>query len=80
MSVDERWRIQLPKDLREKWDLRPRQPLVIEVKEHSAEIRKLSRMTAKADPLLKEFRDHPLKGARISKKVLDALEETMWLP
>ena len=74
VKIDERGRIQLPHEVREAWNLRSKQPLVVELHGDCVAVSRLRVFRPESDPLLKEFSEHPLKGGKVSKKLLDEIE------
>lgn len=80
VKVDEKGRIQLPKVLRHELGLKVRQSLVVQRQGELLTVSKVGRTNSKDDPLLREFIQRPLRGGKLSKKMLDEIEDTMWLP
>ena len=80
VRMDERGRIQLPMEARIKLGLKPKQPLKVDLQRETLSVRKLEKVESQNDPVLREFTKHPLKGGKFSKKLLDEIEDTMWLP
>lgn len=80
VKVDEKGRIQLPKGLRHELGIKARQSLVVLKQGELLTVGRVGKANAKEDPLLREFTRHPLRGGKLSKKMLDEIEDTMWLP
>ncbi len=79
VKMDDRGRIQLPKELRKELRLRARQPLVVRREGEELRLTKAKELDPAKDPLLRDILLHPLKSkVKITKKLLDKLEEEQW--
>lgn len=79
VKMDEKGRIQIPQEVREEWKLKPKQALVVKVKKDSISVTKLKKPTPETDPLLRDIMVRPLRTKKkLTKKLLDKLEEEAW--
>ncbi len=79
VKVDEKGRIQLPKVMRHELRLKPRQPMIVQKQGDIIMVSKVGKMNAEEDPLLRDIVSHPLRSkVRITKKLLDKLEQEQW--
>jgi len=79
VKMDEKGRIQLPKLVREKLHIRPRQSFRLDVRKQEL-ILSAPKFSPSSDPLLKELTERPLKlkNVKLTKELLDKLEEEQW--
>jgi len=81
VRLDEKGRIQIPREVREAWSLKPKQPLLVSVVRGSLSVTRLSKPTPENDPLLRDILVRPLRlKKRLTKKLLDKLEDEAWTP
>lgn len=79
VKMDDRGRIQVPKELRKELRLRAREPLVVRREGEELRLTKAKELDPAKDPLLRDILLHPLKSkVKITKKLLDKLEEEQW--
>lgn len=80
MKVDEKGRIQLPHGVREEWGLKPKQPLVVEVRKDSISLRK-TRAGPATDPLLRDILLRPGHSkTKVTRRLLRRLKDETWTP
>lgn len=78
VKIDEKGRIQLPKEVRKVWKLKPRQSLVVEMKQGRISMRKAA-VEPEADPLLRDILINPGHSKiKVTKGLLEKLEEEQW--
>lgn len=81
VKMDEKGRIQLPQEVREAWQLKPKQPLVIELKENAIAVRPAGKLDPKMDSLLRDILLHPGRSkVKITRELLNKLKDEMWMP
>lgn len=82
VRLDEKGRIQIPREVREAWRLKPKQPMLVSVARDSLSVTKLSKPTPETDPLLRDILKRPLrlKKVKLTKRLLDRLEDEVWMP
>ena len=82
VKIDEKGRIQLPRELRNELHLRPKQPVVVRKQGDVLTVSRMSksvRMDSKEDPLLRDIIHRPLKsGKRITTEILENMETDQW--
>ncbi len=79
LKIDEKGRIQLPREMRRAWRLKPRQPVFVEIKQNAMVLTKAKKLEPRTDPLLKDIVSNPLRSkAKITKKLLERLENERW--
>ena len=79
LKTDEKGRIQLPREMRKAWNLKPRQSVFVEIKQNSMVLTKAKRLEPQTDPLLKDIVLNPLKSkVKVTKKLLERLEDEQW--
>ncbi len=77
--MDEKGRIQLPQGLRTELRLRPSQYLIVRKEGEEILVGKIRKIDPLKDPLLRDIIVNPLKSkVRVTKKLLDKLEEDQW--
>lgn len=80
LTVDQKGRVQLTKKIRRILKLKPRQPLVAKISEAGLNLSKPSAVPTDDDPVLMDMKERPLhlKKAKLTRKLLDSLEEEAW--
>lgn len=81
LKMDQKGRIHLSKKVRKLLGLKSRQAFIIEVEGNEIRLSKLSKLNEENDKVLRDMIKRPLhlKGVNLTKKLLDALEEEVWL-
>ncbi|MFQ5878784.1 MAG: AbrB/MazE/SpoVT family DNA-binding domain-containing protein [Dehalococcoidia bacterium] len=79
VKMDEKGRIQLPIEVRKAWKLKPRQTLLVEMKQDTVSVRRVKRLDPETDPLLRDILLRPLRSkVKITTALLEKLEEEQW--
>ena len=79
VKVDNKGRVQLPKNLRMEFKLKSGQSLLLRKKGEGVLLSKVTRLDPHTDPLLRDILLHPLKSkVKVTKELLDKLEEEQW--
>ena len=79
VKMDEKGRIQIPHEVRELWKLKPKQPLVVEMKAGHMLLKIAGRSSPENDPLLRDILINPARSkVKVTKKLLRKLEEEQW--
>jgi bifunctional DNA-binding transcriptional regulator/antitoxin component of YhaV-PrlF toxin-antitoxin module len=80
LTVDQKGRVQLTKRIRRILKLKPRQSLIAKISEGSLSLSKPSSVPTENDNVLKDMKETPLRleKAKLTKKLLDSLEEEAW--
>lgn len=79
--MDQKGRVHLSKRVRRLLKLKSRQVFLVEVEGDSIHLSKPSKFSAENDNVLKDMVKRPLrlKGVTLTKRLLDTLEEEVWL-
>ncbi len=81
VKMDEKGRIQLPHEVREAWKLKPRQALIVEMKQNTISVRKARKLAPEADPLLRDILLRPGHSKiKVTRALLRKLEDEAWTP
>ena len=79
VKMDEKGRIQLPRETRDDWELRPKQPLLMEVRGNRILLSKAKAPEPSKDPLLRDIFVRPGRSkVRATKKLLRKFEDEAW--
>jgi len=79
VKLDEKGRVQLPKELRTEMRLKAHQPLVVRKQGEQILMTRTGSIDPGKDPLLNDILVHPLHSkVKVTKKLLDKLEEEQW--
>ena len=79
VKIDEKGRIQLPREFRTGLKLRPRQSLMIRQQDDEILVSKVRKRDPSKDPLLNDIMLRPLKSkVRITKTLLNKLKKEQW--
>lgn len=78
--MDQKGRIHLSKRVRKLLKLKSRQVFLVEIEGNDIRLSKPSKQTVENDSVLKDMIKRPLqlKGATLTKRLLDRLEEEAW--
>lgn len=81
VKIDKKGRIQLPRVVRRTWNLRPKQSLDVEIHKSTLVVRKSRKLDSRTDPLLRDILISPGRSkVKVTKKLLEKLEEEAWKP
>ena len=81
VKMDDKGRIQLPHEVREEWKLRPKQPLIVEIRGDRISLRKTKALGPSADPLLRDILLRPGHSkVKLTRRLLRRLEDEAWTP
>ncbi len=80
LTVDQKGRVQLTKRIRRILKLRSKQPLVAKISRNGLSLSKPSIVPSENDTVLNDMKERPLRleKGRLTKKLLDSLEEEAW--
>ncbi len=80
LKMDQKGRIHLSKRVRKLLKLKSRQVFLVEIEGNDIRLSKPSKQTVENDSVLKDMIKRPLqlKGATLTKRLLDRLEEEAW--
>lgn len=80
VKMDQKGRIQIPKKFRKRLKLRPRQKLTIGISVNGLVLNKSEQISEESDEVLNDMINRPLrlKGIKLTKRLLDKLEEEAW--
>ena len=80
VKIDEKGRVQLPKILRNKMNIKPRQPLRIDMEGGKLVLTSSPLSLGSSDPLIRDITQRPLKlkNIKLTKALLDRIEEEQW--
>lgn len=80
LTVDSKGRVQLTKRIRKILKLRPMQPLIAKINDGDLSLSKPSPTQSDNDIVLKDMKERPLRlnKIKLTKKLLDKLEEEAW--
>ncbi len=81
VKMDEKGRIQLPREVRKAWRLKPKQALVIEIRDETVSVKKAGRFNPEEDPLLHDILINPARSkVKVTKALLRKLKDEAWTP
>lgn len=79
VRIDDKGRIQLPKQLRTEMRLKAHEPLVARKQGEHILMTRAADLNPANDPLLNDILVHPLHSkVKVTKKLLEKLEEEQW--
>ncbi len=82
LKMDQKGRIQISKRVRRLLKIRSGQAFMIKIEGNEMRLSKPSKQALENDIVLKDMIERPLhlkKGVKLTKKLLDSLEEGTWL-
>lgn len=79
-TIDEKWRLTIPKEARRSMKLSPKTPVDVKLRRNSLVIRPLRRPTRATDDSLLWLLSHPAKAdpRKLKKLDLEKMEDEMW--
>lgn len=81
VKIDEKGRIRLPREIRKVWHLRPRQPLLVEIRGGVLSVHRARKVEPSHDPLLHDILRNPGRSrVRLTRKLLLRLKDETWSP
>ena len=79
VKMDEKGRIQLPRETRDEWELRPKQPLLVEVRGNRILLSKAKAPEPSRDPLLRDILVRPGRSrVKVTRTLLRKLKDEAW--
>ena len=79
VKMDEKGRIQLPSEVRSAWNLKPKQPLMIELGDERVEIKRVKTPTPETNAMLHDILVNPLRSKKkITRSLLEKWHEEQW--
>lgn len=81
VKVNEKGRIQLPREVRHKWGLKPKQLLIVEIRKDEISLKKAHVTEPTRDPLLHDIIVRPGHSkVKVASKLLRKLKAEAWTP
>ena len=81
VTMDEKGRVQLPREVRNEWHLRPKQSLIVEIREGEISLKRVNVSGSTRDPLLRDILVKPGRSkVKVTGKLLRKLEAEAWAP
>ncbi len=81
VKADQKSRIRLPKDAREKFKLKDKEVLYMEVTEDEIRIVRPKKIDTSNDLILRDMIERPMRSKiKITSELLEKWEDEMWMP
>ncbi len=79
IKLDGKGRLQIPKGLRESLKLKPKESVMVNIKDDSVIIKKIDKKKPEEDVLVRDLLNPGHSRMKVTRKLLEKLEHEMWV-